>query len=161
MDERHIGRRRLVMIALGAALPLQLQTVQAQSAGTEAQEFQLIVPSALLAGLREAPSYSQLDVRGDPASVDPTRGLPLIYIAVGVLLLPEIARTLVAAYREYKHGGVTIEVRGGKLVIATDERLPANTIVVKDATGKVTIHENRSSADTAKWAEILGSVAKK
>lgn len=151
---------RVVPTVVGATL-FALGPVSAAQAQAGVTAFEMRLPVALLPQLRRDPAYPGLKVVGDADTIDPTKGLPLIYIAVGALMLPDLARTLLALYRDYKYGGTVIEVKQGQLQISQSEKLDADTIVVKDATGKVSIHRNRSAASLEKWTELLLAAAAK
>jgi hypothetical protein len=151
-------RRRVTMYIAAATVSLRLGYATANEAAGLA--FEIHVPTQLLTELQKDAHYSKLLVKGDPESVDPTKGLPLIYIAAGVLAIPELARSLLALYRDFKYGGTIIEVRKGTLVITQDGRLDADTIVVKDSSGKITIHRNRSAASFDEWAKMLVAAKK-
>lgn len=152
--------RRTAITTMLSILLLRAELTYSQSASLDSIEVQIIIPVVLLRTLQEDRSYSQLAVKGDATTVDPTRGLPLIYVAAGLMLLPELARSLVALYRDYKYGGTLIEVRNGKFYITQDDRLDADTIIVKDAAGRVSVHRSRNSANMEKWVELL-TMAKK
>lgn len=143
------------------ASPLALGPWRAAHAQASVTPFEMRLPVALLPPLRRDPAYAAFNVVGDPDSIDPTKGLPLVYIAAGALMLPDLARSLLALYRDYKYGGTVIEVRQGQLQITQSEKLDADTIVVKDAAGKVSIHRNRNAASLEKWTELLVSAGVK
>ncbi len=155
-------RRALMKCLLGVPMALAAGRLQAQSPGSAGGvTFEMRLPAELLAPLRRSASYSKLDVTGDPATVDPTRGLPLVYLAVGVLLLPDLARSLLALYRDFKYGGTLIEVVNGKLVITQSDKLDADTVVIKEPSGKISVHRNRTAANLDKWTELLVSAGVK
>jgi hypothetical protein len=156
-DSNSHAARRTLLVSISLA-SLGFHSVAASQDNKVAFEFR--VPTQLLVELKKDTNFPQMSVSGDPGSVDPTKGLPLIYIAAGVLAIPELARSLLALYRDFKHGGTIIEVRSGKIVITHDSRLDADTIVVKDSTGKITVHRNRTAATVDEWVKLLGATKK-
>lgn len=78
-----------------------------------------------------------------PAPGSPVgRGGPLIVIIVAAVLLVVLARALVAAYRDFRYGGLIIQDTDRGLSVRSDRRIPGHVIIIKDRNG-VTIRELR------------------
>lgn len=100
-------------------------------------------------------------VKPDAATVEDTRGLPLLYIVAGAFALPVLAQGLVSVYKDLTRSGATvIDVSGAKVDITHDLKSPADVVIVKDRDGKVTVIPGRPALDAARWLEILASAVR-
>jgi hypothetical protein len=73
---------------------------------------------------------------------DADRGGPVILIIVAIVLLVTLARSIVAAYRDFRYGGIIVEDTPRGLRIRHDRRIPGHVVIIKDRNG-VTIRELR------------------
>lgn len=58
------------------------------------------------------------------------KGVPLVYVFVGAVLVPYLAKAVLALRREIVHGGVVIDIRGKEIDIETERNLPSGVIVI-------------------------------
>jgi hypothetical protein len=58
------------------------------------------------------------------------KGIPLVFVFVGAVLLPYLADAVLALRRDIVYGGVVIDTRGPEIVIENDKRLDSGVIVV-------------------------------
>jgi hypothetical protein len=63
------------------------------------------------------------------------KGVPLVFVFIGTVLLPYLADAVLALRREIVHGGLIIDTRGAEIVIDNDKRLDAGVIVVVTQNG--------------------------
>lgn len=113
------------------------------------------IPEPRLAAAREATHVADEHISADESSVEPDKGLPLLYIAAAVLGLPVLAQGLVSVYKDWAYGSTVIDASGKTITITHDPKGSADVLVVKDKDGKVTVQEGRKSFDATKWLEIL------
>ncbi len=114
------------------------------------------VPRDQVPTVREEARFDGV-VTGDPNSAKDTKGLPLIYLFVGAVLVPYLADALLAVYRDAKYGGMVVVSKGDELVIENDPRLEGGVIVVKDAKG-VTIYRSKTVSDPNELIAALTKV---
>lgn len=120
------------------------------------------VPGDRVGLARDAVHFSDGQISADESSIADSKGLPLLYVLAGVVLLPELAKGLVSVYKEWTSLTTVVDSSGGKLVITHDPRGSADVTIVKGANGQVTIYDNRKSFSSEKWLQILvAAVAKK
>jgi hypothetical protein len=132
-NEIHTRRQFLKSIALGLAtigLWPTLSRSQTDSQKDRPQEFRWQVPSAHFETVRQ-----ELHFEGKIEKNQDAKGLPLVYIFVGTVLLPYLAKAILALRRDIVHGGVVIDTRGKKIEIDTDKGLPGGVIVVVTPNG--------------------------
>lgn len=58
------------------------------------------------------------------------KGLPLVFIFVGLVLIPYLAKAILALRRDIVYGGVVIDTRHDSIHIDTDKSLSSGVIVV-------------------------------
>lgn len=63
------------------------------------------------------------------------KGIPLVFVFVGVVLIPYLADAVLALRRDMVYGGLVIDARAAEIVIENDPRLDGGTIVVVTAQG--------------------------
>ena len=69
-------------------------------------------------------------ITGDESTIEDSKGLPLIYIFVGVVTVGQLAKTLLEVYRDVRYGGMIAYCQNGKIVIENDPRLSSGTIII-------------------------------
>ena len=153
-QRRQCGKAIISLALLSSIFPVRAQSEK---------EFKLTwtVPSNRVAIARASVNFKADQVRGDPASETDSKGLPLLYILIGVALLPEIAKGLVTVYKDWENGATIVDATGDRLTITHDPQGSSDVTVVKTDGGKVAVYDNRKSFDAAKWVEILTSATKK
>lgn len=115
------------------SLPLRMRSALAGDAASqgEAVQFRWRVPTVYFETVK-----SELHFEGEITQEKDTKGLPLLYVFVGTVLLPYLAKAVLALRREIIQGGVVIDTRSQKIDIYTDKSLPGGVIIVltKDGT---------------------------
>jgi hypothetical protein len=129
-DGKRIVTRRYFLKSLaigGIAVGLWPKFLMAEndSGNDQPQGFEWRVPSAHFDTVREGLRFD-----GEVVKEKDAKGLPLIYIFVGIALLPNLAKAILALRREIVHGGVVIDTRGKKIKIDTDKSLPGGVMVL-------------------------------
>lgn len=81
-----------------------------------------------------------------------TKGLPLVFLFVGVALLPALIDAIFMLWHELVQPGLVIDARGREIKIDVDSTLPPRTILVCDKTG-CQLHE--PNAPRAELTEAL------
>ena len=99
---------------------------------------------------------NELHFEGGITREKDAKGVPLVFIFVGVVLLPYLAKAVLTLRREIVHGGIVIDTRGEKIDIDTDKSLPGGVIVV--VTPKGTQLYDRS--DIGNPAELVSALMK-
>lgn len=82
---------------------------------------------------------SEPQITGDPKTAEATKSLPLVYILVGAVALVELARALLAVYKDAQYGGVIIRSQKGKLLVENAPELPGGTIIIQQPNGNVDV----------------------
>lgn len=85
------------------------------------------------------------------------KGIPLVFIFVGVVLLPDLVHALLELRREIVYGGLVIDIRGPEIEIKNDKRLGGGFIVVVTPSG-TKIYERDQFADPS---ELIATLSKK
>lgn len=78
---------------------------------------------------------TNLRFEGTVTSEKNEKGIPLVFIFIGAVILPYLADAVLALRREILYGGVVIDTRGSEIVIENDKRLDAGIIVVITPSG--------------------------
>lgn len=124
-----ITRRDLLKsLALGAAGVGFWSWLTSAKAGTEndrPREFRWRVPTVHFDTVK-----NELRFEGEITQEKDAKGVPLVFIFVGAVLLPYLAKAVLALRREIVHGGIVIDTRGEKIDIYTDKSLPGGVIVL-------------------------------
>jgi hypothetical protein len=55
----------------------------------------------------------------------------LVFVFVGLVLLPYLAKSILELMRQVEHGGVFVDACGPELEIETDKRMPNGMVVVR------------------------------
>lgn len=87
-----------------------------------------------------------LKFEGEVKKEKNTKGLPVVYVIVGVVLLVYLAKSILALRRDIVHGGIVIDTRHGKLVVETNKALSGGVIMVVSDNG-TTLYERDEIAD--------------
>ncbi len=132
-----INRRRLLIgVCMASAVGLlkpQILPAQVSNSG-EAEERQYSlrwrVNKAHIETVRD-----NLVFEGEIEIEKDQKGLPLVFVFVGVVLLPYLADAVLALRRDMVYGGLLIDARGPEVVIENDQRIDGGTIVVVTAEG--------------------------
>jgi hypothetical protein len=105
---------------------------------------------------REAIGEGVREVQADAGSAPNTKGLPVLYVFLAVLSLPQLAKACVDVYKDWKYGAPVVSVNAkGEVAISHDEKFSNDVVIVTTADGKVQVIDGRSRFDAAKWLEVL------
>ena len=128
--------------------------------GQETESIDIVwrVPREQVQEVREQLNFEG-EIKGDPSTIEDSKGLPLIYILIGIVAVGQLAKTLLEVYRDVKYGGIIVRSEGkGKLRIDNDPRLSSGTIIVQQK-DKVEVtfrdKDNPSPSDLIKALEPL------
>lgn len=70
-----------------------------------------------------------------------------VFVFVGVVLLPYLAKSVLELTRQVEHGGVIVDACGEEVDIATDKRMPSGMVVVRSCEGAdVKVHRDEIEA---------------
>ena len=83
-----------------------------------------------------------------------TKGVPLVFIFIGTVLLPYLAKAVIALRREIVHGGIIIDTRGEKIQIDTDKSLPGGVIIMVTPEGSQ-LYERDEIGDPTELVSVL------
>ena len=122
--------RRIVLTAFTAILFSRLfskMVVLGQE--TDSVYIQWRVPREQVSSVKENLNFDG-EISGDESTIEDSKGLPLIYIFVGVVAVAQLARTLLEVYRDVRYGGIVVHQENGKVVIDNDPRFSSGTIIV-------------------------------
>lgn len=124
ITRRHV--LKLLSLSTAAIMLWPRLLSSATASGDESpREFRWRVPIAHFETVKK-----ELRFEGEITEEKDTKGLPLVFIFVGVVLLPYLAKAILAIRREIVYGGVLIDTRGDKIKIDTDKSLSSGVIVI-------------------------------
>jgi hypothetical protein len=146
-------RRNVLLASAGAVLGLPLSRISLADSGQ--RRFTLRVPEAYKATVERA-----LDYEGDVSQETDAKGLPLVWVFAGLVLLPKLAQALMELRRDIVHGGVVIDLRGEVVSIETDKQLPSRVVLVIDPDGKTHLYERGQLGSEADMVKALSGLAK-
>lgn len=151
-DEMLTSRRSFIRnLTLGAAIVgvCPVLSFEPAYASDRPHEFQWRVPKAHFKTVQD-----ELKFNGDITHDNDAKGLPLVYIFAGAVLLPYLAKAVLALRRQMVYGGVVIDARGEKIDIQTDKSLPGGAIVVVTTSG-ANFYEPNEIESPAMLTDIL------
>ena len=82
------------------------------------------------------------------------KGIPLVFFFVGAVLLPYLAKAVLALRRDIVYGGVIIDTRGETIEIDTDKSLPNRVIVIVTPKG-TDLYERDEIDNPAELVDVL------
>ncbi|WP_338416144.1 hypothetical protein [uncultured Sphaerotilus sp.] len=80
------------------------------------------VPAPRLSQAVKTTGFLRDRVEADAASVDDTKGLPLLYIVAGVLAFPALAQGLVSVYKDYAYGAKILAGASSETAASGDKK---------------------------------------
>jgi len=119
----------LGMLTLAIVAPLFQKTL-VLSQDNELVEIQWRVPKEQVATIREELQFNKDQIQPDLSSADDTKGVPLIYIFLGTVIVGQLAKTLLDIYRDARYGGIIVSCQDGEIVIENDPRLSSGTLIM-------------------------------
>lgn len=95
-------------------------------------------------------------VTADTSTESDSRSPAEIFVLSGSVDLELLAKSLLAAYKDARYGGIMIRRAGnGDLLISHDKSIPANSIVIDQANKGTTVLNARSQPRTDQLVELL------
>lgn len=128
MTRRCLLKRLLLGIVAVGLLPGWVPAKSA-SINEKKQAFRWRVPKVHFETVQKA-----LQFEGKVAPDKDAKGV-MLFIFAGAVLLPALAKAVLALRREMVHGGIVIDTRGKAIDIQTDKSLPGSVIVVVTPNG--------------------------
>lgn len=152
-----LNRRRLLDAAyMTILLPaFTLNAGPAYAAGSDKKvTFRLRVPAPYYEIVKTTLAYS--------GSVEPehdVKGLPFVFIFIGVCLLPSLADEILLLRRRLIQPGLKIDTRGDEIKVDVASDLPHGMILLVDKTGAKLIEPDRlnTSAELIKAISGIGT----
>lgn len=134
------------------AIPLWpiIATAESFSKDKKSRQFRWRVPSVHFETVKK-----ELTFEGTVEKEQDSKGV-FVFIFIGAVLIPYLARAVLALHREIVHGGIIIDTRGEKIDIDTDKSLPGGVIVLRTPEGTQLIERN----DISDPAELVGALMK-
>jgi hypothetical protein len=149
INRRELLEKIILSFTVVAFSPWRL-FAQSTSGDDRPLEFQWRVPQAHFETVK-----NELQFDGKIERENDSKGI-LIYIFVGAVLLPYLAKAVLALRREIVHGGIVIDTTGEKIDIDTDKSLPSGLIVMRTSEG-AQLFERDEISDPA---ELVGALMK-
>src|SRR5512132_3741381 len=151
-----ITRRAFVGCATGTASAVLGQATVCASAPIRAQaesgqkvSFRWRVPTAHYQTVENGLIFD-----GNIEEERDTKGLPLVFVFVGVALLPSLVDAVLTLRRKLVQPGLRIDARGTVIKIDIDSTLPRGTILVVDNSG-AKLYEPDQLTDPAELTKVL------
>ena len=94
-----------------------------------------------------------LRFKGESAPEKDNKGI-VVWIFVGLVLLPDLAKAIYNLVQGMKKGGVRIDTRGGKFEIDTDKSLPIGMVAVASDAG-TDLYERDDLSTSSELAGVL------
>lgn len=126
---------------------------------TDSVDIQWRVPREQVSTVKEGLNFDG-KISGDESTIEDTKGLPLIYIFVGVVAVFELARTLLEVYRDVKYGGIVVHQENGKVVIDNDPRFSSGTIIVIQE-DEITVFQDQNQPQLTEVINAIQPLVKK
>jgi hypothetical protein len=114
-----------IVLSAGIGLCPRLIIAQTDSDEERSRRFLWRVPKVHFETVK-----NELHFDGVITKEKDAKGVPLVYIFIGAVLIPYLAKALLALRREIVQGGVVIDIRGDEIDIDTDKSLPSGVIVI-------------------------------
>ena len=147
-----ITRRSLVrnglVLGLGMLLPPGWVFGETTSKDEKSYVFRWHVPGAHKEEIEQT-----LKFKGQATQEKDTKGI-VVWIFVGLVLLPDLAKAIYNLVQGMKKGGVRIDTRGGKFEIDTDKSLPVGMVAVASDAG-TDLYERDDLSTSSELAGVL------
>lgn len=129
--------------------------VRAEEPADQTVAFEWRVPAAQADIVRK-----NLQYQGEETPQADSRGVPVLVIFVGLVLLPYLANAVLALQRQIAYGGVVVDARSEVVKITHDKALDNGVIVILGKDGTKIVERNEIT-DPAKLIEAIGKAMKK
>jgi len=140
--------RKLSYSAVAILLWPRVATSESSSKEENPRQFRWRVPKIHFETVKK-----ELTFEGEIEKEQNTKGV-WVFIFIGAVLIPYLAKAVLALRREIVHGGIVIDTRGEKIDIDTDKNLPGGVIVLITSEG-TQIYERNDISDPAELVSAL------
>jgi hypothetical protein len=156
---KQVCRRDILVLAAWATFRLltfaPVNAAGKQTAENEPIRFRWRVPTGHYETVKDSLVFD-----GEIEEERNTKGLPLVFVFVGVALLPSLVDAILTLHRKLVQPGLKIDTRGTEIKIDVDPTLPRGTILLVDASG-AKLYEPDQITDPAELAQtLIGSKSK-
>lgn len=103
------------------------------------------IPAEQVSEIQKILQASPENFSADTDSYLDDKALPLVYILISTTVAVEVARAILAIYKDARFGGVVVSSIENKLVIENNPALPGGTIIIKDKNGSIVAHKNEQN----------------
>jgi hypothetical protein len=147
----------------GLALSLLFHRFSNES--VSAQESQSVniqwrVPTEQVNAVREELNFEG-QVIPDKSTITDDRGLPLIYVLIGAVVLGQLAATLLEIYKDAKYGGVLVHKnKKGELLIENNASLERGTIIIDQGNEVKVIFKEKNDPKATELIQALTPLIK-
>lgn len=153
-------RRDILALAVAWATLRLLTFVPVSAAGTQTAQnepirFRWRVPTAHYETVKDSLVFD-----GEIEAERDTKGLPLIFVFVGVALLPSLVDSILTLRRKLVQPGLRIDARGTDIKIDVDPTLPRGTILLVDNSG-AKLYEPDQLTDPVELVKALAGAMSK
>ena len=149
----------LTSFVLATIAPLFHKTL-VWSQETQSVEIKWRVPREQVTNVTQGLEFDRNQIRPDLSTAEDTKGLPLVYIFVGTVVIGKLAKTLLDIYRDTKYGGIIAHCQDEEIVIENDIRLSSGTMIIV-CQDDVKVFQDKNQPGIADIVEALKVLLKK
>ncbi len=156
-----LKRRRFLGSLIVGLLESQLFNQIILAEEDESISIQWRVPREQVPMVRDNLNF-QGEIVPDKSTIEDDRGLPLVYIFVGVVTLGSVAKTVLDIYKDAKYGGIIIRRdEKGELLIENNPSLDKGTIIIDQGDDIKVILKEDNQPKSTELIESLTPLIKK
>lgn len=148
------SRRRIGLWLMGSFAALSTRPVRAAESD-KSVTVDWVMPREQVELVNGVLKLGGEQIRGVPGSAEDTKGLPLLYVILGAVVVVALAEAILSIYRDAKYGGVSVDASSGKFVVQSNLAIPPGTVLIKDRDGQVRVHELPPKGALLKLTELL------
>lgn len=160
--ENHIALRRHVLKVMTVLIAFTARPSEARANGAQSDmntqgfvDIEWTIAPALLSDVK-----ANLRFTGDTHSVSDGKGIPLVAVIAGVVLLPYLADALLKLRSKLTKPGIVIDARERQLKIRTDPTIPKGMMLIVDKNGSK-LYDGTEIKEPNDLAKLLGSITAK
>jgi hypothetical protein len=128
-----LGRRKLLAGLLFGITANYVLVTESFAQQTSPIGIQWTLSRSDLEAIRDSLKFDG-EIQPDLSKGTDTRGLPLLYILVGTIVLPHLAEALLTLYQRLG-SGVVVQSTDGGLVVSRDPAVPSDMMILKGKDG--------------------------
>ncbi len=156
-----IKRRDFLGGLVGVIITHELLNRNLLAQENETVKIKWRVPREQVRMVREDLNF-QGQITPDRSTIDDDRGVPLIYILIGLVSLEPLAKTLLNFYKDARYGGIIVRKNEqGEIVIENDKRLDKGTIVIDQGEEIEVIFKENNEPQATELIKALTPLVKK